>query len=809
MLKIKIISSLVSVTAILFLSDCKNIKQKEPSMSVIAQNCEVPVETSKTVKLPVFTKGEQMLLTVTTRCNSDEFGGWNYVVQYLVNGKPVNALLNRKSKILMNHELSFLRNNIGTRHFWNTGDGIWLAVFSPNFEDLQRTHGGIGEKDPYTYVLDITPLLFSERENTFTIKNLATASMRKSYIDYTLVTHVNASVGPMPGKLSSGKKESVSLQPPFSLFVSPEGMFAVMAGETKLPFRSAFAQPGGGWNYLSSAGEKSASGDWHPEIRNVSGNTWQINASAGSYAVQRTITLNGNRFDIEDNITNKSNEDIAVRFFNEWLFNSDYVPTCMIGGNPNQSLNNISSPENPTMFFPLKESGLGITVNDDVYRNHAVFYYNDNRAAGMKDDSFALAAGKSYKIAWSIYAVASDDYYDFINQVRKDWGANYTLQGPIYWTTYEPMAVMSGNEIRSLIGDFNAKYIAFWEMNTKEPIPGWAGLIARGYGSVILTPIFEAELGKVRQAVSNLHAVCPGIKVSPYSHCFFQGLERPDDETFKDCWVTDSSDKRCISAYNYIKGYVNYQPVFPTLNNSFGREYRRIIDMYVNVIGIDWLYWDEINGPGTTAGDNSSAANSTYIIWDGHSADIDDKTNRILKKYAILPLICDDFIVSIANIFRDKGSFVLLNGPACTKQRIGYPCMAEANIFSHVYTLHLCSPLAYTTANPSVACIRKFLDAGVLLIKNKLTREAGGSMALTKCYPLTPMEIRPGLIKGAERIITSKSGRFGWAGQFNARVYKFDKDGKLEAENPPTNEYENAFDLQVPDEGLVVIERIY
>ena len=359
--------------------------------------------------------------------------------------------------------------------------------------------------------------------------------------------------------------------------------------------------------------------------------------------------------------------------------------------------------------------------------------------------------------------------------------------------------------LKKMVDEFDVKYLAFWEMNTKKPVPGWDGRKAYGYGSTILSEVFEPELQTMKKAVEKLHEVTSQVKAAPYSHCFFQGLEKESDTTFKDSWVTDSSGKRCASVYNR-KTHVNYQTIYPTLTNSFGKAYRRIIEMYLKDVNIDWLYWDESNGPGMTASDNASAASSTYNAWDGHTAEIDPKTNTIIRKYGILPLISNSFIISIADIFRKKGSFVLFNGAASTKERMMFPCMTEAqDDFSRIYTLHLCSPLAYSIAKLNIKTIRKYIQAGAILIKNRMSAETG-TKALSKCYPLTIMEIRPGWIKAKERVITSKSGDFGWDGKFSAKVYRYDKNDKM-LDKPEVKHYNDYVNVTVPDEGLVIIEK--
>ncbi len=54
-------------------------------------------------------------------------------------------------------------------------------------------------------------------------------------------------------------------------------------------------------------------------------------------------------------------------------------------------------------------------------------------------------------------------------------------------------------------------------------------------------------------------------------------------------------------------------------------------------------------------------------------------------------------------------------------------------------------------------------------------------------FPITPVELHAGMILGRERIITNRSGRYGWPDGSAANAYVFDGDGRLVA-NPPVRE---------------------
>jgi hypothetical protein len=765
----------------------------------IVRDSRIKVNSSMTWELPAVDRGQKMILKIKARRESTKFGGWAPIVKYELNGKALDATLNRHESILLNQRLSFQKR--GKTYVWNKGEGIWLAMFSPNFK--KSSSYTIPVDDPFTYELDLSTLVIPGKKNTFSASNLATPAMeKKRKCSYTLHVNLEATVENCPTDTQTNIKQIPELGREPELKIIPGGAFSITAGNIDLVFESSFSQPGGGWNHLSATKCSSVSPQWVPTGKTLGRKCWEVSGQTASYRLARKIIQEDNRFDIEDTLCNISSSDLAIRFDNKWKFNGIYVPFCRIGGQPGQAINNVFSPENPTLFLPLKNSAVGITVNDNVYRNQAKFYYDaKSLSSGAANNRFALAPGKSYTVKWSVYILPTDNYYDFINQVRKTWGTNYLIPGPICWISYDKIIAMKDKTLEKLVKKFNVRYICFWEMISGKLEPAWNGMKTYGYGSVILTDVFKPELQKMKQAAEKLRRVVPQVKIAPYSHCFYQGLERPDDPAFKDSWTTYASGKRCRRPAG--KGVVPFQLVYPTLTNSFGKIYRKIIHMYIRDIKINWLYWDESSG-GSWLPDKMSTSKATYSAWDGYSADIDLKTNTIIRKYALIALISNDFIISIADIFRQKGTFVLFNGGAKTRERMVYPCMTEAyDDFSRVYALHLCSPLVYPKAAFSIKLIRKYLRGGALLVKSSLS---GGVKALAKCYPLTIMELHSGWIKGKERIITSQSGKFGWQGKFGAKLYIYDKNDKILCK-PELKHYNDYVDIVVPDEGLVIIEK--
>ena len=131
--------------------------------------------------------------------------------------------------------------------------------------------------------------------------------------------------------------------------------------------------------------------------------------------------------------------------------------------------------------------------------------------------------------------------------------------------------------------------------------------------------------------------------------------------------------------------------------------------------------------------------------------------------------------------------------------------MAETqdNIF-WAYSLHLSTPLAYGLGTPPFSTIVERLDYGCLYIRTHLNYR---STAVSRFYPITIEEIHSGWIQGKERIITNRSGKFGWEGAYKARLWQYDDTGKCLDEGPAFQECQGKVTVNVPKGGLCILEK--
>ncbi|MCM8807471.1 MAG: hypothetical protein NC926_05940 [Candidatus Omnitrophica bacterium] len=774
----------------------KEVKKEE--VLKIAQEEKIPADEIRVFSLPLKEKNKNYYLKLTVRRQSEKPAGYGYYMKILLNDNPVDASIDRKTRRLIDKPFSFSKKT--GEVFFNLGDGIWLTFFVPDFNtDVSGYTGGI--KDPFTYKIDITDLLNETGTNQLCIKNLySKVKEQDTKMDLSLFVNVELVIEESQEEKKTDI-EKVELKGIPELEITKQGGIKLKFQNNYLLLESIFSYPDGKFNKLgkdiSSENEK----EWEIKIKKNTKTEGEIYAKGKFYSINRKIKLNSKNVLIEDEITNLTSEDIGIMFSNYIDFENLPVYFARMAGRTSQSLNNLNCPVNPTIFYPFKNSGIGIVANDDVYRNHGVLFYNlDKRITGIRDDNFCLGPKKSYKISWSVYFIDSDDYYDFINLVRKDWGSNnITIDGPVYFINYSSVLSMSEEELRKWIEHKKAKYIVFWEVRTPEPVPEYDNRKVVAYGPGLFNPIFKDEIEKMRQAVAKLKKINSGLKIAPYTHCYFICPEKPDDPTFKDSWIVDKEGKRAVSQYNN-QIYYNYQPVFPTLTNSYGKAFTKLIDFYLEDIKFDWIYWDESTGPGII-GENDR----TYNTWDGYSAIINPETKKIEKKYGYLVLLCDDFIMSMYEKFKNKEGFVLFNGAARTKKRINTLSFVETqDLILRAYETHLNTPLAYGFGKPSMRELVDRLYYGTIYVRTHLDYQ---SDIVTKFYPITIEEIHSGWIKGKERIITAKSGEYGWDGKYKAKIYIYNEKGECINPNPPVNCYENKIKIEVSPGNIIIIEK--
>jgi hypothetical protein len=162
-----------------------------------------------------------------------------------------------------------------------------------------------------------------------------------------------------------------------------------------------------------------------------------------------------------------------------------------------------------------------------------------------------------------------------------------------------------------------------------------------------------------------------------------------------------------------------------------------------------------------------------------------------------------------------KGGVFLANAQPVTRrlQNLHFPRFCETPEPRRAFHCALFSPLAYGNSPPykDEAALFQFVRDRVDCC---VVTHIGGMPQLTRpcvtaqMFPFTPIDLRPGILTGEERIITNRSGSFGWATVFKARLYVYDKAGILAEAAPPVKEYREKAKVTVPERGMGILVRV-
>lgn len=245
--------------------------------------------------------------------------------------------------------------------------------------------------------------------------------------------------------------------PGFELHIGPAGGMRLTVGRSSYVVDSYFSYPGSpvGTNALAQAhrGER----DWAPRVAQQSPGVVCIEASGQHYRLTRTVALEGHRIAIADALTNEGDRDVGVLITHR--VTPDGRPLDVrVGGGPDPADDAHAthaagaaeageyiewagfparhlSAENPSLFLALDSSALGVLAEDSISR----LQFNGSVVDGHPQFSlarFALSQRCTRTLRWTLYPLnAGAGYFDFANQVRHDWGSNFTVDGP--WSFFD------------------------------------------------------------------------------------------------------------------------------------------------------------------------------------------------------------------------------------------------------------------------------------------------------------------------------------------------------------------------------------
>ncbi len=201
-----------------------------------------------------------------------------------------------------------------------------------------------------------------------------------------------------------------------------------------------------------------------------------------------------------------------------------------------------------------------------------------------------------------------------------------------------------------------------------------------------------------------------------------------------------------------------------------------------------------------------------YSKWDGVTVDIDPATGRIIKTYTDAGLVGIKPREELSHYILSRGKAFVVNTQNVANETQAIPIMhleevgsnadlnaikpgQEPPLIQYIAKLQLGSPIGLGVpssdkANPQVQHIDEVMKTLILYLRHGLLYYhnmtlvpesgpgSGGYGPINHMFPITPIELHKGWIRGKERTITAVSGTFPWTNAAKPRILCFDMTGR-------------------------------
>jgi len=453
-------------------------------------------------------------------------------------------------------------------------------------------------------------------------------------------------------------------------------------------------------------------------------------------------------------------------------------------------------------------ASVGLVPLDDVFRVHAVSNQSavgdpnpriprqtpcpttDPPSVAIGDPMLAIARGSSYQAEWAVY-VGDDscsEYACFVNSLRRDYGTDQiTIPGTgVLGIRCSPaeegctdMAYQNFLDAgytdaewerwgKTTLAEFAAQQGAFLPTDNEDWIPGGPCGFRDVDGAAFVHEMPPDMLTYLKFFASQLQNA-GGAKGLVYTHTHIStGVN--DTETYKDCAVTRSNGTQVFYVECVRNGTVHYDaPLFyGTTSNAYGK----VLDEYIDkvlALGFHGIYHDEFG---------TSSVAYTYDTWDNVTAILDDN-NAIVALPAHLQLLTLDHELAMARKVVSAGGHMFANGAPLTMtwMREGLSVhFAETSVMwrtKHVQTYtplmlnryagakHDPDPKYNATGVDYWGNLLDHLDDGVLSFGyDTMLRNDSRPSANRFMFPITPVELGGGFVRGRERVVTKVNATF-------------------------------------------------
>lgn len=715
--------------------------------------------------------GTTPALLIRALLESDKNNGDTFAMNVYLNGKMVDGSAMRNKP----EEIATIDGSGMIRIYSASSYGFRIA-YASSFEEANLTkaqgnrYARFDSKEPRTdFLLDIAPYVRSG-ENILRIGNLnpAQKSMLRVTVDLC--------------RLQSQKAAAKQLEPATVYFtpqtdfgqldyqVFPGNRLKIKAGGREFLGETLFSIPGGQW----------------------------VNGANRFFRHTRQVEAERGVVVISDTFENLTDQPLGIMQRHEFGDGSSSGNFYVNGLRRPANLGGYHQSFNATTFTGGDAGGLGLMPLDDVFRIHGENYLRDGKI-GLCDRTLVLGPKASHTARWAVIPAASGDYWDFLNRLRCFLNSNFKLEGPVAGMRfYPPYSEWSIEKFRTMMELKSAAFImggmTFRTQYKGKTLPY---LFNHGQGIVSGLSALKPVLEKFRKAV-------PDVKYLQYFHCYIDSGDDSDQRFTADA-ITDMNGK----PLNY--GLYYYPLFFPTQENQFGQASARLLDMLLDELNPDGIFWDEF-----------AQSMVTYHYgkpWDGCSGDIDPNTHEVKQLKSAVSLITRDWRLAQVKKILSRGKRVFANGQInCQVFRdLQIPTFAETAQSTFCARMQLYTPIALgdhlseATETDAYRNMLNALDYGCVYYWYGDQVYPTHKTLTDKMYPITPIRLGPGFIIGQERILTRKSGFFGWGDASDFDIFVYDEKGCL-TDKPPvariTRDGQNFAEINLwPDWSAAIVRK--
>ncbi|NUM52593.1 MAG: hypothetical protein HUU46_03015 [Candidatus Hydrogenedentes bacterium] len=679
--------------------------------------------------IPAPPEGRRILLTLFARVDFEKVAGYNNAMRIVVNGKALTGaqLVNKPARV---------KARSGDVYSMAAGE-LFSVYYSPDFTspDTDPHYGLAADIRPCVFEFDITDLAKEgENEITFTratgpVTNplvIGTAQITWRDAQQAKPPRRPAPTGPLPIYEPQAEHKTG-----FEMIDEKPGTIVVRVGGDSFTVQSRFSVPGGGW----------ASG---------------VNEA---FDYSRNVEQKAETIVVKETFTNKTGKPLGII----------QQHTCSLGGALKRAwlsgleqpdlAGTMTQPTNPTTYGATDSTGIGFIPLSDAFRVHATNAI-ENGTLALSDNFLVIAPGATHTAEWAIVPTATPDYWAFLNAVRRLIDANFTIDGGFaFLRSGPPVMQWTDQQIADFIRMKDVKYTC-----ASNDYPRYNGHYAHG------TAFQRLDHSQYIVARDQRRRVAPNSKYLVYFHCFIDVAEDAP-ELFPDSRLIMPDGAHATYGEPHDKIY------FPTESNSFGKEIGKNVDVILDKIGADGVYWDE---------HEYSRYHYHYgEPWDQVSGDIDPTTHEVTRLKSSVTLLTEQWRLALAKRILARGPMIG-NGPAVTRARaaLKFPCFVETGSITNCTQAHLHSPIALGdhlteySEQDAYATMAAALDYGCVYHWYNDVTVVPTHHTLTKyMYPFTPIELHEGYVIGRERILTNRSGLFGWGDSAKHEVHIFDDTG--------------------------------